>query len=83
MKRYYAGINHYGVNVSYKSMGWSVKAFDTKNQRDNWVSKNWHNDQGICVAEVIDRRAVIDILGAGTWVEFDGFLINKKDDPRN
>lgn len=82
MKTYYAGYNSYGVNVSYRSMGWSVKAFDTKSDRDSWVDQNLCNDNGNVVSAPIKRAQATIILGAGEWVDFDGWLINKKHDPR-
>ena len=83
MKTYYAGHNGYGTNVSYRSMGWWVKRFDTKKARDKWVDDNLVNEQGNTVAEPITRKTAQIILGAGEWVEFQDWLINKKNDPRN
>jgi len=82
MKKYYAGYNLYGTNVSYKSMGWAVKAFDTVKERDAWVRKHWCDENGNNIAEIITYKDARDILGAGNWVEYEGWMINEKDDPR-
>jgi len=82
MKKYYAGCNHYGVDIAF-NCGWSVKAFDTVRERNSWVTENWYNEQGNHTVKALDYHTVRKILGSGVWIEFDGFLINEKDDPRN
>jgi len=84
MKHYYAGHNGYGINVSFLcgAYGWSVKRFDNKSDRDSWVDQYLCNDNGNVVSQALTRAQATIILGAGEWVDFDGWLINKKNDPR-
>ena len=56
-KKWYAGHNDYGKNCTYDSEGWQVFWFDTKAERDEYVSNNGRN------AEAISRRTAEQILG--------------------
>lgn len=60
-----------------------VKAFDTVKERDAWVRKHWCNENGNNIAENITYKDARDILGTGNWVEYEGWMINEKYDPRN
>ena len=66
-RKYYAGYNSYGIDVSYHSDGWSAHVFDSKRERDEWV-KNTNN------SEVITRKEMLKIVGNPT--EHMGLIYN-------
>lgn len=61
-KHYYAGCNSYGTNFTYDSAGWDVHVFESKKERDNWVSEDSYSC-GNPTREVIDRNIARNIVG--------------------
>lgn len=66
MRKYYAGENDYGVNVTFGSNGWTAYVFDSKQARDTWVDAHYlsRNGSNNIVAQAITYRDALTITGA-------------------
>ena len=64
-KHFYAGHNSYGTNFSYDGNGWSAYAFDTLEERDQWLEENEYWD-GRQVAEAITAKDAYKIAGVSS-----------------
>ena len=57
---FYAEYCQYGVNIAYV---FDILAFETKQERDNWYSKNEYDYEGFWQAEKLSARQVYKIAG--------------------
>ena len=64
-KHFYAAHSYMGVNFTYDSPCWSLYAFDSAKERDEWVSDHKYNDQGSIVAEAVTSTTARKI---STWL---------------
>ncbi len=57
-RKYYAGYNSYGTNLTYSSIGWRFLAFESKAARDAYVDEHCYNSSGNIVCEEIARKDI-------------------------
>lgn len=57
---YYAAHSYMGINFTYDSPCWTVHVFNSKRDRDEWVSENDY-DQGNVVSEAITAKTAYKI----------------------
>jgi hypothetical protein len=54
-KHYYAAHNYYGTQFAYDNL-WSVYAFDSRMERDNWLDDNEYDREGKRVSESVSAK---------------------------
>jgi len=61
-RHYYAAHSYMGLNYTYDSPCWVLYAFDTRQERDQWVRENEYcQDTGNYVAEAVTARVAAQI----------------------
>lgn len=55
-RKFYAGHSYMGVNFTYDSPCWIAYAFQSKRDRDQWLSEHEYSPEGNLVAEPITYR---------------------------
>ena len=73
-KHYYAGYSYMGVNMTYDSPCWTLYAFDSKEERNEWISENEY-DNGNIKAESVTRREAERIMG-GAPKDYDPWVVD-------
>ena len=46
-RHYYAASSYMGINYTYDSPCWSLQAFDSKIERDNWVDEDTQHRESV------------------------------------
>lgn len=81
-RKYYAEHCLYGVNTSYDSFNrqaYSFFAFDSKKERDEWVSKNAYNPYGKLVAAPTKLKNVRYCMGRN-FITHGNTIVHSVDD---
>jgi len=61
-RHYYAAHSYMGLNYTYDSPCWVVYAFDTLQERDQWVREHeYSQDTGNYVAKAVSARVALQI----------------------
>lgn len=76
MRKFYAGVNHKGVPVSFRDDGWYFLAFDSKRERDEFVvNLNSSCRGGKKISVPATRREVEKALGFRDFILGESYLI--------
>ena len=81
-KKYYAEHCLYGVNTSYDSFNrqaYSFFVFDSKKERDEWVSKNAYDSYGKLVAAATTLKNVRYCMGRN-FIVYGNTIVHSVDD---
>ena len=64
MRNYYAGLNGYGIGITFTSNGWTAYRFDSKTERDAWVEAHQLSREGNIITQAITYKDALAITGA-------------------